>query len=96
MKLKDPSIKALDAFLGRLCLIFSNNGQHWVGKCMGLSTVGMKDFIVFIGSSGKKVMVNISYLESLEVIDEDWCETQCEGKDPGVACDNEEIDSLIG
>jgi hypothetical protein len=64
-------------FVGKTCLITSSNGQIRAGKFMGLSTMGTKDFVSFITTSGQEMLVNVSYLESVEVLN---------------ACDQEEHD----
>jgi hypothetical protein len=76
---------ALNRFLGKKCLIVSSNGQIKVGKCMGLSTMGTKDFFNFITTSGNDMAVNVSYLESVEVVGEDQITDDNRGQVGGVA-----------
>jgi hypothetical protein len=57
-------------FAGKTCLITSSNGQIRAGKFMGLSTMGTKDFVSFITTSGHEMLVNVSYLEGVEVLSE--------------------------
>lgn len=76
---------ACSRLVGRKCLIVSSNGQIKVGVCTGLSTMGTKDFVNFITTSGTEMLINVSYLESLEVIDEDKLATDNRGQVGGVA-----------
>lgn len=55
--------------VGEMCILTCSNGGAKVGSFMGLSSLGTKDFARFATTSGKDILVNISYLESVEVIE---------------------------
>ena len=68
-----PTVDRFSRFAGKMCLVTSSGGQTKVGLCTGLMNLGTKDCVEFTTTSGHAMLVNVSYLETLEVLD---CENQ--------------------
>jgi len=82
-------------YQGKLCLVIFSSGQTKVGWCTGLNSLGSKDFVEFSTTSGIAFNANISYLESLEVIDVAVCEVVPRGQAVGVADSEKQVGSQL-